>query len=217
MPRDPDIARLAKNVEEFLGQWVSTSTDPKVRLSADGFVRLQMLISVVSPAAELLDALSGDRPPLHGLHHIYDDEKATYLIAHAASGNVNADIVLSAIAAHHVHHQCAMPPGLRDYISRKLQAVWVTGEPWPTPRTRGRKRNGNAGRDFAITVAVASLVTRGLPIESARAQHSASSIVADALTNLGITLDDRSVVRIWKANREYAGWCDDHDFFAGMH
>jgi hypothetical protein len=207
MQRDPEIARLAGGAEEFLRRWVSPAPG---EMNGDVFVRQQMHLSVLSRFDEIWTPDGGPLPRL-GENYTYDDEKGARLIALATfAGDANSDIILSEIAAHFVRAQCAMPPRLRTYMTRKLEAEWVTGKPWPKIRRRGRRRNGNARRDFGIAVAMSVLVKKGLPIESCRAQLSASSVVADALTNLGITLDDRSVVRIWKRSRQHADlWAAD--------
>jgi hypothetical protein len=221
MPRNPDIDRALKATERTLKPWISHP--PK--LKGNEFCREHLRLSVLSPLSEVSGWWKDERRAVFGGGGlfgtgyfrntpliVYDDEKAPPLIADAVSGDMNADAVLSAIAAHHIRNACTLPPRLRDYIARKLDASMATGKPWPKPSTRGRKRNGNAYRDYAIMWAVEMLVRDGFQIDNSRAQHSASSIVADALTNLGITLDDRSVARIYRANRKFScldGWAEE--------
>jgi hypothetical protein len=202
MPRNSEIDRLVSAAQLLLERY--KFADPN-RMHGDEHYRHLLHLSVLSPLDKAPPPEDGDgRAPMFGINHAYDDQKGAQLIASACSGDTNADVVLSAIAAYYVRTGCAMPPRLREYMSRKLDAAMLTGEPWPKPRRKRRPRNGNHRRDFIIATVVSALVKGGLPVESGRAQHSAASIVADALTNLGITLDDRSVVRIWKANRDLA-------------
>jgi len=200
MPRNSEIDRLVNAAQALLERY---KVDDPTRMHGDEHHRHLLQLSILSPPNEVWAPDDG-RLPLFGINHAYDDEKGARLIALACSGDVNADAVLSAVAGKYVYNQSVMPPKLRDYVSRKLGSMMANGKPWPKPRTLGRKRNGNHRRDFIIATVVSALIKGGLAVESGRAQHSAASIVADALTNLGITLDDRSVVRIWKANRDLA-------------
>jgi hypothetical protein len=207
MQRNPEIDQFVRIAEGLLRLHISAGRGKNRNAT---YYQHLLHVSVLSPPDEVWKPDDG-RIPLFGVQHAYDDEKAAPLIAHAISGDADTDAVLSAVAAHYVRNECVLPPRLRDYITRKLENQMTESEPWPKPRTRGRKRNANIRRDFGIASVVSALINGGFPLESGRAQHSASAIVADALTNLGITLDDRSVVRIWKANRKLA------DCFAKPH
>jgi hypothetical protein len=205
MRRDPRIEHATRVAQERLEKWICRP----LKISKDEIYRELLLVRLLSNPDKVRAPEGGQVPILGGPENhplVYDDEKAAHLITEACSGDVNADVVLSSVAAKYVSCGCAMPPLLRDYITRKLDAMMATGEPWPKPRTRGRKRNGNLQRDWAITWAVEHLRMQGFPLGSDSARHSASSIVADALTNWGITLDDRRVAQIWNANRRLAGF-----------
>jgi hypothetical protein len=212
MPRNSEIDRLVSDAEQKMRPWIFP---PPSMLSDDAFYREHLRLSVLSPLSEVKARTDGRLVTFGGGGGlfknaepiVYDDDKAKPLIAAARSGDINADAVLSSIAAHHVRNGCALPLRLRDYISLKLDAVMITGEAFPKQRRVRRTRGNvkpNAKRDFIITWAVEELVRDGHKLGNSRAQHSASSIVADALTNLGITLDDRRVAQIYRESRKFA-------------
>lgn len=163
--------------------------------------RTLLSIELVPPlapelAAQLEDLKDGERPDPDLERQLlsspsYDDERAKTVIAKAMDGDLEADGILREIALEKL--QEGLPPNLAAYISSIL--------------ADGRSRSGRQGarqryyaRDAWICLAVEEINNLGFDVtrnSTTTEAMSASSIVAKALTELGVTLSEKSIERIW--------------------
>jgi hypothetical protein len=118
----------------------------------------------------------------------YDDTRAEPVIAKAAAGDVEADVLLSGIAIAQLQ---GLPPNLAAYVAERLKGRDRAG------RGRPRKR---IDRDVCIHQAVEAIRKCGFdPTRNAASTpDSACSIVATALQELGVSMSEANVVRIWQ-------------------
>jgi hypothetical protein len=100
-------------------------------------------------------------------------------------------------------------------VVRDFGAAVTLPSPWPglifellhlnpPPAARKRGRNVDRERNHFIIVAIKLTVRRGFPATRNRAAKnstSACSIVAKALSQLGVNLTERSVERIWERRK----------------
>jgi hypothetical protein len=120
----------------------------------------------------------------------YDDARAQPVIAKAAEGEAEADAMLREIACAKLPE--GLPPNLADYVARVLAD-------WSRPDRRGAPHKFD--RDVCIFYAVEDIKQRGFHAmrhEATEHRESASSIVASALKELGVTMPEKSIERIWQ-------------------
>lgn len=120
----------------------------------------------------------------------YDDKRAQPVIAEAAAVDAEADAMLREIARARL--QEGLPPNLADYIAKVLADQ-------RRPDRRGRPRSFD--RDVWIYYAVEDIKRRDFKPtrnEATEQRESASSIVAAALKELGVTMPEKSIERIWQ-------------------
>jgi hypothetical protein len=122
----------------------------------------------------------------------YDDEKAKAVIKMAIAGDVEADTVLRDAAVKKL--QTGLPPNLEEYIAGLL-----TGR-----HKLDRRVNPTAIfiRDALIFCVVGQVGKLGFDVSRNEAatlyRASASSIVSTALKDLGVTLSEKTIARIWR-------------------
>jgi hypothetical protein len=124
----------------------------------------------------------------------YDDDRAVTVIEKAAAGDVVADTLLREVAGEKLQAGLPLPPNLARYVVDKL-ANRNTGGP-----SRGKRPGNFFDRDAWVYLAVKNTIERGFRLErnAATGSASASSIVATALSELGVTMSEKSVARIWR-------------------
>jgi hypothetical protein len=133
--------------------------------------------------------------------NVYDDDKAEPLIAKASDGDQMAHNVLCSVAARFVESGCAMPSRLRAYIAGTLSSQFRKAP----QRHRGPDPYANYIRDGDVARVIGEVVKLGFRPTRNRATteaESACSIVAKALTKVGLNLSVPAVEKIWSASRK---------------
>ena len=122
---------------------------------------------------------------------IYDDERAKSVIAKAMDGDALADALLRKIACEKL--QEGLPPNFASYVSGVLAG---------DDSQKGRRGSPEKyyARDAAVYLAVDEVRKLGFDAtrNSASRHASACSIVVMALSELGVSLSEKSIERIWK-------------------
>jgi hypothetical protein len=123
-------------------------------------------------------------------HDQYDDERAKTVIAKAMDGDVEAAAVLHEV----VLEKLRETPNLAEYIGKILD----------------RGHSGRRGtpqkyytRDAWVYLAVEEIKALGFNVmrnSEIKDHESACSIVAAALAQLGVSLSEKSIERIWTGN-----------------
>jgi hypothetical protein len=131
----------------------------------------------------------------------YDDEKGKLLFEMAQNGDVDADAALCHIAFKHLVCGRELPINLKVFVMLLLSERFEA----PPKRGRGRySRNQNVIRDFVIVELVSTMKEFGFHPTRTRARHrsndkeeSGCSIVAKALAQLGIHMDEIGIEEVW--------------------
>jgi hypothetical protein len=128
----------------------------------------------------------------HDERYAYDDARAKPVIAKAIAGDGEADAALREIARRSLQKGSPLPPNLAQYIVSLLAADWQP------PDRRGHSK---FARDLFVHAVVETIKKRGFDLtrneSAANYRASASSIVASALDELGVTLSEKRVAAIW--------------------
>jgi hypothetical protein len=123
----------------------------------------------------------------------YDDDLAIAMIEKAIAGDTVADTLLREAAIEKLQAELPLPPNLARYIADNVLAGHVR-----TKHPGGRPDYFD--RDAWIYLAVDYTLKRGFKLTRNEVSKSetASSIVAEALLELGVTLSDKRVAGIWR-------------------
>jgi hypothetical protein len=135
-----------------------------------------------------VSALCEDGEWIH--HDQYDDERAKTVIARAVNGDVEAAAVLHEVALEKLRET----PNLAAYIGKILDR----GQ----PGRRGARQKYYT-RDAWVYFAVEEIKALGFDVtrnSETKDRESASSIAATALAQLGVSLSEKSIERIWTYN-----------------
>ena len=136
----------------------------------------------------------------------YDDHKGRELIERAKNGDTDADAALCLIASRLVHLGDPLPEYLRDYIATILIFRFHA----PPKRRKGGDPYALDRRNLFIVTILKRLKSSGVPPTRNRAARdngtgrSGCSIVAKALSEVGVHIDETGVEKIWAARTRYA-------------
>jgi hypothetical protein len=137
----------------------------------------------------------------------YDDEKGKVVVEKALSGDADADAALCEIAFQHILRRRPLPIHLAGYIGALLRLRFKR----PPKRRKGRySPHQNTIRDFVIVRAVASLEEMGIDATRNRAKRikypdtklSGCAIIAKALAQMGLHIDEGGVDTIWSRRQD---------------
>jgi hypothetical protein len=119
----------------------------------------------------------------------YDDTRAEPVIAKGASGDIEADALLTAIAIGRLPER--LPPKLAGYVAERLRGH--------NRAARGRPRK-HIDRDVFIHQAVEAVRKCGFDAtrNAASEPDSACSIAMAALQELGVLMNEANVVRVYR-------------------
>jgi hypothetical protein len=135
----------------------------------------------------------------------YDDQKGRELIERAMNGDTDADAALCGIASRLVRLGDPLPKYLRDYISTILKFRFAA----PPKRRKGGDPYARDRRNLFIVTILKRLRGSGVPPTRNRAARdngtgrSGCSIVAKALSEVGVHIDETGVEKIWAARTRY--------------
>jgi hypothetical protein len=124
----------------------------------------------------------------------YDDDRADTVIEKALAGDAIADTLLREVASEKLQaREALLPPNLTRYIVSNVLA-----DP-DRPKNPGRPP-GHFDRDAWVYLVVSDTLKRGFRLarNATTKSESASSIVTAALSELGVTMSEKSVARIWR-------------------
>lgn len=140
---------------------------------------------------------------------VYDDDKAAGLIKQARTGDVDAMDVIKAIAVEHIRAGRALPANLRAFTVELLDG---TIDP---PRRAARHPETFTLRNLQIALAITMLIERGFKStrNSGTVTDSACSIVAAALEEMGASMTEHAVAKVWSEWKErpiFRDWLREH-------
>jgi hypothetical protein len=187
---DIEVAEAIIMAKEILAEAVAGG-------AFDGKISTAVAWGVSFKEMQLVSALGWylDDPDSDGNRRViyqYDDEKAKEVIEMAVAGDVEANTLLRDVAAKKL--QTGLPPNLAEYIAGAL-----AGRHKPDRRVNP---TDIFIRDAWIFCVVGEVRKLGFDISRNEAaiqyRASASSIVSTALEDLGVTLSEKTIARIWR-------------------
>ena len=155
---------------EVLKRWLPSATRHDGR---DYFLEIEML--------SLLDLTAGF-------------DRMVNLVEKARRGDADADSLLQKVGLQFVSAGAPIPEPLRGYIADHLR------DQTKPMRRRGKHRQADLLRNFAITYLIARVAEHGFLAtrnRETRNQESACSILAAALVKAGVHMSETGVEKIW--------------------
>ena len=136
----------------------------------------------------------------------YDDNQGRELIERAGKGDPDADALLCGLAQRFIRSGMPLPEYLGDYVATILTVRFLA----PPKRRKGGDPYALDGRNLFIVTILKRLKGSGVPPTRNRAARdngtgrSGCSIVAKALSEVGVHIDETGVEKIWAARTRYA-------------
>jgi hypothetical protein len=142
-------------------------------------------------------------------NNTYCSRRDQYLIEKAVAGDVAANTVLRKVISEKLLANETLSLNLRQYLVNHI--VLLIGRDTQRVNKGGRPSADFNLRNSVIFATVETTIARGFRPTRNEIPHgeSACSIVASALEKLGVTLNEKTIARIWRERHKLLGrWSD---------